>query len=95
MSDEKSRTAVLESEGWNKQFMAGEPRLGEAVEMYEELGFDVHLEPLPKEPECKTCAGAEGDDECRICFEGFEDQYKIIFTRPREGAQNGLKDDLF
>lgn len=81
----KSPLALLEEQGWSRQFVANEPRLSEAVEMYRELGFEVHLEPLPGEPECKGCAGAEGEKGCRVCFEGVEDQYKIIFTRPRQG----------
>lgn len=94
MREEKSRAVMLEREGWTKQFVACEPRLTEAVEMYKEAGFDVHLEPLPKEAECETCAGEEDKDECRICFEGFEDQYKIIFTRPKEGEEES-EDELF
>jgi hypothetical protein len=77
----------LEKAGWVRQFVANEPRLSEAVDLYKELGFDVHLEPLPKGQECDTCAGTEGNKdkgECRVCFEGFEDQYKIIFTRQRK-----------
>ncbi|MGD2126238.1 MAG: hypothetical protein PVG99_09175 [Desulfobacteraceae bacterium] len=94
MSEGKSRIEILQSEGWIKQFVAGEPRLSEAAEMYSELGFEVHLEPLPKEPECETCVGTEDGTECRICFEGFEDQYKIIFTRPLK-FQPGPDDELF
>jgi len=78
-----SRTVELENKGWAKRFIACEPRLSEAVETYKEAGFDVHLEPLPKEPECKDCEGNEDQEECRVCFEGFEDQYRIIFTRPK------------
>jgi len=77
----------LEEEGWVRQFVASEPRLSEAVALYTELGFEVHLEPLPKGQECSTCAGTEGHEvkgECRVCFEGFEDQYRIIFTRRRQ-----------
>lgn len=85
---------MLESEGWARQFVACEPRLTEAVEMYKEAGFEVHLEPLPKGTECDTCAGEEDQDECRICFEGSEDQYKIIFTRPREDEAES-EDELF
>jgi hypothetical protein len=80
----KTRIEELEKQGWVKQFVASEPRLSEAVELYKELGFEVHLEPLPKGQECDTCAGPEKEDqgECRVCFNGFEDLYKIIFTRP-------------
>jgi hypothetical protein len=81
--EEGSNIERLEGEGWTKQFVASEPRLSEAVEMYKDLGFEVHLEPLPKQSECETCVGPEeAQAECRICFDGFEDQYKIIFTRP-------------
>jgi hypothetical protein len=82
-----SRIEALEKEGWVKQFVANEPRLSEAASLYEELGFEVHLEPLPKGQECTTCSGTEGHEakgECRVCFEGFEDQYRIIFTRLRQ-----------
>jgi hypothetical protein len=84
----------LEREGWVKQFVVNEPRLSEAVELYKEAGFDVHLEPLPKGKECETCAGPEEKVECRVCFEGFEDQYKIIFTRRRKEMKQS-EDDLF
>lgn len=80
---EQSRAERLEKQGWKRQFVACEPRLSEAVEMYREAGFEVHLEPLPKEPECGPCEGEEDDNGCRVCFEGFEDQYRIIFTRPK------------
>jgi hypothetical protein len=89
VSESPLRGEELQKEGWVKQFVASEPRLSEAVNLYTELGFEVHLEPLPKGQECDTCSGPEGHlekEECRICFEGFEDQYKIIFTRRRKGS---------
>jgi hypothetical protein len=79
---DKTRIEELEEQGWEKQFIASEPRLSEAVELYRESGFEVHLEPLQK---CReSCAVTEERDqgECRACFNGFEDLYKIIFTRP-------------
>lgn len=88
----ESRASTLEKEGWTRQFVATEPRLSEAMEMYEEAGFDVHLEPmpateLPGEP-------LPQDRECRRCFQGVEHQYKILYTRPRKGRPN-LEEDLF
>jgi len=74
------RLAQLEKEGWMRQFVASEPRLSEAVQLYEESGYEVRLEPidtLNADPDSETCT------ECRACYEGFEDQYKIIFTRKR------------
>ena len=86
-NESNSRIEQLEKEGWVKQFVANEPRLSEAVDLYMESGFGVHLESLPKGQECETCAGAKDQKEqgeCRVCFDGFEEQYKIIFTRRRK-----------
>jgi hypothetical protein len=79
----KSRIEILERDGWARRFVASEPRLSEAVEVYKQAGFDVHLEPLPP-------ARDIGDDECRKCFEGFEHQCKIIFTRPKTNRKSSL-----
>jgi hypothetical protein len=94
MNEMKSIEERLGKEGWTRRFIANEPRLGESVQLYEEAGFEVHLEPLPREPSCETCAGPdeESEEECRVCFDGFEDQYRIIFTRPGEAVP---EDDLF
>jgi len=82
MDREKSRIALLEREGWARCFIACEPRLSEAIDMYKHSGFDVHLEPLLKDTDCNKCTGDNLEKECWICFEGFEEQYKVIFTRP-------------
>ena len=69
-------------DGWTKRFVANEPRLSEAVELYHSTGNEVHLEPLP----LVDCDSADEEfGECRACFKGFEDQYKIIYTRPKIG----------
>ena len=86
-----SRIEDLEKQGWKLQFEAAEPRLSEAVSMYEETGYEVHLEPL-------DVSEADRDSEeckrCRACFEGFEDRYRIIFTRKKEGFRE-TEDELF
>jgi hypothetical protein len=90
-NDLRSNIEELERQGWARQFVANEPRLSEAVELYRETGFEVHLEPLPKAQACDTCAGTQDNKEqgeCRVCFEGFEDQYKIIFTRRRKDSKS-------
>ena len=91
----EKRRKELEKDGWKEQFIACEPRLSEAAAMYREIGFEVHLEPMPKEPQCDNCAGGENAEEkteCRICYEGREDQYRIIFTRPAEPVKTGDSD---
>jgi MinD superfamily P-loop ATPase len=79
------RERKLMKEGWERRFFASEPRLSEMAELYEETGFDVHLEPLSavEEPN-KTNEECQG---CNICFEGCEDEYKVIFTRPKRGVK--------
>lgn len=79
----KSRLETLRKEGWSEQFIAGEPRLSEAVEMYRQAGFEVRIEPLPESSQEEPWGGESEGQECRVCYEGFEDQYKIIFTRPK------------
>jgi hypothetical protein len=82
-------------DGWKKQFVASEPRLSEAVQMYEETGFEVMLEPFPVKPGCSTPSGAKDKDggECRACFEGSEHKYKIIYTRPLKYWAKKTKDE--
>ena len=84
MDKEKTITAALEQQGWTRQFVVSEPRLSEAVDMYKEAGFEVHLEPLPTRSKQAEGEKYKLDADCRICFEGFEDQYQIIFTRSAE-----------
>jgi hypothetical protein len=86
VNDELSRINALEGDGWKKQFTACEPRLSEAVEMYRQAGFEVHLEPLPTANHAAAFPGEKNERiaQCRTCYEGFEAQYKIIFTRRRK-----------
>ncbi|MBW2064397.1 MAG: hypothetical protein JRJ03_05630 [Deltaproteobacteria bacterium] len=90
MNKTTKRFESLERQGWARRFIADEPRLREAVKVYQDAGFEVHLEPLPKETECETCgsSGSNEQKECRICFEGSEDKYKIIFIRPKQPADD-------
>lgn len=74
---------TLLKEGWCERFIACEPRLSEAVKLYSEAGYIVHLEPLPKTPLCNDCLADDENKEevCRICFEGHEDEYRMIYTK--------------
>jgi hypothetical protein len=79
------REAELIKEGWQKRFIAEEPRLSEMAHLYKETGFEVHLEPLSavEEPDEEN----QACQTCRICFEGNEDKYQVIFTRPQKGNE--------
>ena len=95
MDKDVIREKCLEAQGWKRQFVANEPRLTEAAEMYRELGFEVLLEPLSREPECAGCEGTEEiqKDECRVCFQGVEDQYRTIYTRPLKAFSQSCEND--
>jgi len=79
------REEELVAEGWERRFVATEPRLREAVELYQEIGFDVLLEPLPMEDEAKG-TGCE-ESGCTACFEVDRERYKVIYTKAREGRE--------
>ncbi len=73
------RDEELAAEGWERRFVAAEPRMSEAVELYKSIGFDVLLEPLPEESESTDCE----EKECTACFDNNRDRYKIIYTRTK------------
>ena len=68
-----SREEELKKEGWEKRFNADEPRLSEMVRQYEEIGFEVLLEPVDSSSE-----------ECTRCITTFPERYKTIYTRPKK-----------
>ncbi len=70
----------LETQGWTRRNVACEPRLGESVNLYEELGLEVLLVPL-----LEDCAGSEGESGCTSCIENDADpdKYKVIYTKLR------------
>jgi len=62
----------LAAAGWERCFLADEPRLSEAVETYLELGLEVLLLP-PREEEA----------ECSECLRLQPERYRVIYTRRR------------
>jgi hypothetical protein len=67
------REEELKKAGWEKRFIMDEPRLSEAVAQYEEIGFEVLLEPVDTTSE-----------ECTSCMTAFSDRYKTIYTRRKK-----------
>jgi hypothetical protein len=68
-------------DGWERRFIACEPRLSEMIEMYKEIGFEVHLEPLPSKEEMDR-SGCE-ESGCTACYDADPERYRIIFTRQK------------
>ncbi|MCS7281560.1 MAG: hypothetical protein NZ583_08095 [Desulfobacterota bacterium] len=78
-----NREKILKEQGWEKRMIACEPKLSELVELYKEIGFEVHLEPLP-DVEKFDSSSLDSDEECLLCYEQNRDKYRIIFTRRKE-----------
>ena len=68
-----TREEELAKKGWKKQTTHDEPRLSDVVEMYEEMNFEVHLEPFNPDEE----------SGCIECMKAMPDKYKTIFTRKK------------
>lgn len=81
MSKRKNKDAKLERQGWMRQFVADEPRLSEAVELYKSLGYEVRLEPAVFD---KT------SEECKKCLL-YQDcsRYKTIYIRSKKKGWKG------
>jgi len=63
----------LARHGWEKQITLDEPRLSDVVEMYEEIGCEVHLEPFNPDEETG----------CIACMKIASDKHKTIYTRKK------------
>ena len=74
----------LEARGWTRRFTAYEPRLSEAINLYRESGFEVLLINLPSEKTVIDCFKNKEKYECLECFNGIEEKYRIIYTRPKD-----------
>jgi hypothetical protein len=75
-----TREEELIKAGWEKKFVTSEPRLSEMAELYESLGLEVLLEPLP--PKGEVDSGSCEANQCTVCFDADRDRYRTIFTRP-------------
>jgi hypothetical protein len=68
----KEKEEELEKKGWTRQFVTDEPRLSEAVELYREIGYEVHLEDATMDEVSQICVN---------CLPAHCDKYKIIYIR--------------
>jgi hypothetical protein len=72
-----TRAQELTAQGWQRQATYDEPRLTEMVDMYLEIGLEVHLESFHPEDE-------KGCDSCMAAFPGL---YKTVYTRKKTNNQ--------
>ncbi len=64
--------AELRAAGWQRCFVADEPRLSEALETYREIGFEVMVVPIRAD-----------DGECNECTRACPEAFRVIYVRKR------------
>jgi len=69
----------LEKEGWLRQFVADEAQAKEAVEIYDLLGYEVHLQS-PKHAHSKKKDPPSSAE--------FQSHCKIVYIRPRKSSDD-------
>lgn len=67
----RRRNAELGRDGWARRFIGSPPRLAEMIDLYRELGQEVHTEPLEDADLEHDCAG------CTVALSLF----RIVYTR--------------
>ncbi len=70
-----TRHAELISAGWVRRSISDEPRLSELIELYESLGYEIHLESLSHE--LLEILG----EKCETCYIDNWEKFKVIYTR--------------
>ena len=68
-----TRQEELIRQGWTRRATYDEPRLSEMVEMYRDIGLEVHLEPFHTDEERR----------CSDCMASMPENYKTIYTRKK------------
>ncbi len=69
----------LEKKGWLRQFVADEVQAKDAVEIYDLLGYEVHLQP-PKHAHSKKKGPRSSA--------GFQSHFKIVYIKPRKSLDD-------
>ena len=72
----------LQEQGWTQRFTAMGMRLKESVELYRQLGYEVHLEPPDLSEEYLE------SEACRSCF--VIAQARTIYTRSSVERQQAI-----
>ncbi|MDH5506785.1 MAG: hypothetical protein OEZ02_06155 [Anaerolineae bacterium] len=62
----------LTAQGWERRFMAAPDRMQEAIDLYTELGFEVHIEEV---------RAAEFNQVCGDCSSLACSSFATIYTR--------------
>jgi len=71
---------------WTCQFTIEAERAEEYVELYEEMGNEVRVEPVIPELMAALRQAQDVAEECATCLLAACDKYVVIYTRPGEGV---------
>ena len=72
-------STTLQEQGWTQRFTAIGLRLNEAIDLYRQLGYEVHLEPADSAEEQYEA------EMCRNCL--VTSLARTIYTRPQASKQ--------
>ena len=64
----------LVAKGWQRRFVTDSRRIKEVTDLYDELGFEIHAEPVQAE---------EFDDDCEDCGLVALLKFSTIYTRKK------------
>jgi hypothetical protein len=70
----------LEKEGWLRQFVADETQAKDAVEIYDLLGYEVHLKPPNRSHSKKSSSSSS---------QGPHGKCQIVYIRPKKSPDDG------
>lgn len=75
----RSPDPALVSQGWERRFMVGPDRLEETNKLYQELDYEIHLEPVKP---------AEFNEVCQECQTLACDDYVTVYTRKNKPSKS-------
>jgi len=78
--------SALEGDGWERRFITDVDRADEAVELYSQLGFEVHVEPVLARDLGGVC------DECAVVAAC---RFKTIYTRTNRCGPSRTEDNPY
>jgi hypothetical protein len=74
-----SRREELKKEGWELASVLSGPRLSEAIQLYEEIGFEVKTFPFDIKEDYTQDEGSG----CIECFKGKGQEIVAVYTRKK------------
>jgi hypothetical protein len=75
----RQRHKQLEREGWLRQFVADEAQAKDAVEIYDLLGYEVHLQPPDRSHSRKSNSFFPKE---------YQGQCQIVYIRPKKSPDD-------